>query len=156
MPVAGMTRADREARPSPRGQTDMDQKRDSLPPTEVVTVAGKFQCLPIRTTRNFRAELGPKTGARRLHTQQEEKISYLSDAVPVTRIVRQTHSLRGFDAILPDGAPADYQPVGTTTVSTLEIVLIKDGLDAKSAFPVNAKIVPFQEPHDLPGDEPRH
>jgi hypothetical protein len=153
MPVVGMTRADRDARPSPKGETNLEQKRDSLPPTEVVTVAGKFQCVPVRTTRDFRAELGPKTGTRRLHTQQEEKIAYLSDAVPVTRIARQTHTLRGFDALLPEGAPADYQPVGSTTTSSLEIVLIKEGLDAKTAFPANAKIVPFQEPHDLPGGE---
>lgn len=152
MPV--VVNMSRKARPNPNAQTELTEQRDSLPSTEVVTVAGKFQCIPDRRRRDFRAVVN-SNGVRRLHEQHEEIVAYRSDAVPLTHIVRQTHKISTRDSVIPQGAPDTWQPPFPFAVSLREAILIKDGLDAKSAFPADAKTVPFGRPPASPEDTTR-
>jgi hypothetical protein len=141
-----VVRLDHTRQSSPNAQNELTQKRDSLPATDVVTVAGKFHCVPARFVRDYTARIGPPDGARRLHTQHEEMVTYRCPDVPLTGTARQTHRIRAFDGMLPAGAPADYQPPGTPKVTDREIVLVKRGRDGKSGFPSDARIVPYMQP----------
>ncbi|MBI5837617.1 MAG: hypothetical protein HZB25_10255 [Candidatus Eisenbacteria bacterium] len=135
----------------PGANTDLQEKTDTLATTDVVTVAGKFRCTPIRLTRDFRAVTPLKGGGgRRLHEQHEEMVRYVCEAVPLTHLVRMTHQIRTREGVIPAGQPDSFDPPGLPTVTLREVILLKHGLDGKSKFPTDAKTVPFGRPVGIP------
>jgi hypothetical protein len=144
-----VVRSDNITRPNPNAQTELVNKSDSLPPTDVVTAAGSFRCVPYRRIRHFKALINSSTGgSRRLHVQDEEVVAYRSPAVLLTSTARQSHRIEAFDGIVPADAPAGFQPPGMPKVTLREILLVKTGSDYVSKFPKNARTVPFGAPPD--------
>ncbi len=135
-----------QGKPLGNSATALQSRSDTLPPTDVVTDAGKFHCTPARLTRVGRFLIPQPDGSRKYHRQEEEQINFLADEVPITRQVRQTYRASYLDGMVPADQPDSYDPPGTPVVSRREAVLEAFGTDYKSAFPKKFTTVPMNIP----------